>query len=204
MTFHGKERMSADVKAHIHESPAVMTVPLMLLAVGAVFAGMVFAGYFFGHHYDEFWKGALYTSAENHILHEFHDVPWSVKLAPFVMMLTGLITAYFFYIRFPNVPKQLAQRHEWLYKFLLNKWYFDELYDAIFVKPAKWLGRVLWKGGDERVIDHYGPNGIAARVVGLTNWIVRLQSGYVYHYAFAMMIGVALLITYTMLGGGAH
>ncbi|PLW77476.1 NADH-quinone oxidoreductase subunit L [Cohaesibacter celericrescens] len=204
MTFHGKERMSADVKAHIHESPKVMILPLMLLAVGAVFAGMVFSGYFFGEHYDAFWNGTLFTSEENHILHAFHDVPWAVKLAPFVMMLIGLVTAYIFYIRAPNLPKRLAARHTWLYKFLLNKWYFDEIYDVLFVQSAKKLGALLWKRGDEQVIDRFGPNGIAARVMGMTNRIVRLQTGYLYHYAFAMMIGVALIITYTMLSGGAH
>ncbi|WP_319531680.1 NADH-quinone oxidoreductase subunit L [uncultured Cohaesibacter sp.] len=204
MTFHGRERMNADIKAKIHESPKVMTVPLMFLALGAVFAGMVFSGYFYGHHYDDFWKGALFTGAENHLLHVFHDVPWLVKLAPFAMMLIGFFTAYIFYIRAPSVPKRLAERHVLLYKFLLNKWYFDELYAVLFVRPAQWLGRALWKGGDERVIDRYGPNGIASRVVGLTNRIVRLQTGYLYHYAFAMMIGLAVLITYSMLSGGAH
>ena len=196
--------MSADVKTHIHESPRVMTLPLMGLAIGAVFAGMVFAGFFYGHHYDEFWKGALFTGEENHLVHAYHDVPWSVKLAPFVMMLIGFLTAYVFYIRKPNLPRQLAERHAFLYRFLLNKWYFDELYDVLFVRSAQWLGRFLWHRGDEKIIDRYGPDGVAARVVGLTNRIVRLQTGYVYHYAFAMLIGVAVLITYAMLSGGTH
>ena len=204
LTFHGKERMSADVKTHIHESPRVMTLPLMGLAIGAVFAGMVFAGFFYGHHYDEFWKGALFTGEENHLVHAYHDVPWSVKLAPFVMMLIGFLTAYVFYIRKPNLPRQLAERHAFLYRFLLNKWYFDELYDVLFVRSTRWLGRFLWHRGDEKIIDRYGPDGVAARVVGLTNRIVRLQTGYVYHYAFAMLIGVAVLITYAMLSGGTH
>nr|WP_321446386.1 NADH-quinone oxidoreductase subunit L [uncultured Cohaesibacter sp.] len=204
MTFHGRERMSPDVKAHIHESPKVMLVPLMVLAIGAVFAGMVFAGDFYGHHYDEFWKGALFVSAENELVHESHNVPWAVKLAPFGMMLLGLAIAYLFYIRSPQIPKRLAERHHILYRFLLNKWYFDELYDLLFVRTTKWLGRVLWKGGDERIIDHYGPNGIAARVLDVTQRVVKLQTGYVYHYAFAMMIGAALLVTYVMLSGGAH
>ncbi|MCT4655205.1 MAG: NADH-quinone oxidoreductase subunit L [Cohaesibacter sp.] len=204
MTFHGKERMSADVKAHIHESPKVMTVPLMLLAVGAVFAGMIFSSFFYGSNFDAFWKGALYVGPENNLIEEFHHVPWAVKLAPFVMMLSGLIGAYIFYIKNPSLPKQLADRHQWLYQFLLNKWYFDELYDFIFVQPSKKLGSFFWKKGDERVIDYYGPNGIAARVVDITNKVVRLQTGYVYHYAFAMMIGVAVLVTWAMFTGGAH
>ena len=204
MTFHGKERMSADVKAHIHESPKVMTVPLMFLAFGAAFFGMIFAGYFYGHHFDEFWKGALYIGHDNHVLHDFHNVPWAVKLAPFVMMLTGFFVAYLFYIRNPNLPKRLAERHQMLYQFLLNKWYFDELYDVLFVRSAKWLGGFLWKRGDEQVIDRFGPDGVAARVVDLTNRVVRLQTGYLYHYAFAMMIGLAVLVTYVMMSGGSH
>ncbi|WP_170956027.1 NADH-quinone oxidoreductase subunit L [Cohaesibacter gelatinilyticus] len=204
MTFHGKERMSADVKAHIHESPLVMTVPLMLLAVGAVFAGMIFSSFFYGANFDAFWKGALFVGPENNLIEEFHHVPWAVKLAPFVMMLTGLVTAWYMYIKNPSLPKQLANRHHGLYQFLLNKWYFDELYDLIFVRPAMKIGSFLWKKGDERTIDYYGPNGIAARVVDMTNRVVRLQTGYVYHYAFAMMIGVAVLITWAMFTGGAH
>ncbi|MCV6575409.1 MAG: NADH-quinone oxidoreductase subunit L [Cohaesibacter sp.] len=204
MTFHGKERMSADVKAHIHESPLVMTVPLMILAVGAVFAGMVFSSFFYGANFDAFWKGALYVGPDNNLIEEFHHVPWAVKLAPFVMMLTGLVSAWYMYIKQPTLPKQLAKRHQWLYQFLLNKWYFDELYTFLFVRPSMKIGAFLWKKGDERVIDYYGPNGIAARVVDLTNRVVRLQTGYVYHYAFAMMIGVAVLITWAMFTGGAH
>ena len=201
MTFHGRERMSADVKAHIHESPAVMTLPLMGLALGAVFAGMLFAGYFYGHAFDEFWKGALYLGADNHVMHDSHEVPTWVKLAPFVMMATGFLVAVLFYILSPSIPKRLAERHNWLYRFLLNKWYFDELYEFLFIRGAKGLGKLLWKGGDEGIIDRFGPNGVAARVVALTNRINRLQTGYVYHYAFAMMIGVAILITYSMLRG---
>ncbi|WP_316862665.1 NADH-quinone oxidoreductase subunit L [uncultured Cohaesibacter sp.] len=202
LTFHGRERMSADVKTHIHESPASMLLPIMVLAVGATFAGMMFAGSFFGEGYDAFWKGALFTGHENHILHDYHHVPDWVKLAPFVMMLSGLFIAFIAYILFPSATRRLAEQNFWLHRFLLNKWYFDELYSFLFVRGAKALGRLLWKGGDERVIDGYGPNGVAARVVSITNRFMQLQTGYVYHYAFAMMIGLALLITYFMLGGG--
>lgn len=204
MTFHGKERMSADVKSHIHESPKTMTVPLMLLALGAMFAGMLFASSFYGDNSDAFWKGSLYLGPDNHIIHEFHHVPWQVKVAPFAAMLLGLMIAYLFYIRKPSLAKNLAGRNPWLYKFLLNKWYFDELYNVVFVAPAKKLGAVLWKRGDEDIIDHYGPNGIAARVIDITNRVVKLQTGYVYHYAFAMLIGLVVLITYAMVSGGAN
>ncbi|MEP3427955.1 MAG: NADH-quinone oxidoreductase subunit L [Roseibium sp.] len=209
MTFHGKPRASVDVMKKVHESPLVMTVPLALLAVGAVFAGMVFYGSFFytEEGYEAFWNGSL--PAFGHVLHAMHDVPGWVRVSPFVMMAGGLVVAYVFYIRSPDMPKQLAKRHQSLYQFLLNKWYFDEIYDFLFVRPAMWLGRVLWKKGDGTVIDGLGPNAVAARVQNVTTWVVKLQSGYLYHYAFAMLIGVAALITWSMFtgagtGGGAH
>lgn len=205
MTFHGKPRASADVMSHVHESPWVMTVPLILLAVGALFAGMAFKPEFFGDAYDAFWKGSLFTSSENHILHEMHEVPVWVRLSPFVMMAAGFLLAVQFYIRKPEMPKALAARHDALYRFLLNKWYFDELYERIFIRPTMWLGRFLWKRGDGSVIDGLGPDGVAARVQDVTARVVRLQSGYIYHYAFAMLIGVAFFVTLSMFsGGGAH
>jgi NADH-quinone oxidoreductase subunit L len=200
LTFFGKPRASADVMHHVHESPMVMLLPLFVLTVGAVLAGVVFEGYFFGHHYDEFWKGALFIGADNHVLHDFHNVPKWVKWSPFVAMAVGFITAWFFYIKNPALPKRLAETHRGLYQFLLNKWYFDELYDFLFVRSAKALGRFLWKKGDVAVIDNYGPNGVAARVVDVTDRLVKLQSGYLYHYAFAMLIGIAALVTWMMLG----
>jgi len=200
MTFFGKPRASADVMHHVHESPAVMLVPLYLLAAGAVVAGVIFVEYFYGHHYDEFWQGALFTLPDNHLVHEFHNVPLWVKWSPFVAMAVGFVTAWYMYIRSPETPKYLAEQHRGLYQFLLNKWYFDELYDAIFVRPAKALGRFLWKKGDGTVIDGLGPNGVAARVVDVTNRVVRLQTGYLYHYAFAMLLGIAALVTWMMLG----
>ncbi|MCO5730637.1 NADH-quinone oxidoreductase subunit L [Rhizobium sp. SSA_523] len=200
LTFFGKPRASSDVMHHVHESPMVMLLPLAFLTVGAVFAGVVFEGYFFGHHYAEFWKGALFTAPGNEILEEFHHVPLWVKWSPFIAMLTGLVTAWYMYIKSPSTPKRLAENHRVLYQFLLNKWYFDELYDVLFVRSAKALGRFLWKKGDVAVIDAYGPNGIAARVADVTRGVVRLQSGYLYHYAFAMLIGIAALVTWMMLG----
>ena len=200
-TFWGAPRASKDVMDHVHESPAVMTVPLMVLATGAVFAGMVFSGHFIGHEYGEFWKGAIFTGASNHVLDHMHHVPVAVVMAPFVSMVLGLVTAYVFYVAAPSLPEKLAATMPGLYRFLLNKWYFDELYDFLFVNPAKKLGRFLWKEGDERVIDGFGPDGVSARVVDVTNRVVALQSGYVYHYAFAMLIGVAALVTYVMFGG---
>lgn len=200
MTFHGKPRATADVMHHVHESPPVMLVPLYILAVGALFAGVLFYGFFVGDSYDAFWKGAIFMAEENHILHEFHEVPFWVKASPFLAMVIGFLTAYEFYIRSPEKPRELAARHHGLYQFLLNKWYFDELFDFLFVRPAMRLGRFLWKTGDGKVIDGLGPDGISARVVDVTNRVVKLQTGYLYHYAFAMMIGIAALVTWMMLG----
>ncbi|MEC9462753.1 MAG: NADH-quinone oxidoreductase subunit L [Pseudomonadota bacterium] len=200
MTFFGKPRASADVMHHVHESPMVMLLPLLLLGIGAVVAGVIFHDYFFGHHYADFWKGALFTLPTNTILEEYHEVPKWVKWSPFVAMALGFVTAWYMYIKNPSAPKKLAEQQWMLYQFLLNKWYFDELYDFLFVRSAKALGRFLWKKGDVATIDAYGPNGVASAVGGLTQKVVRLQSGYLYHYAFAMLIGIAALVTWMMLG----
>jgi len=199
MTFHGKSRASEEVLHHVHESPPVMLVPLYILAVGALFAGFLFHDQFIGDAYEAFWKTALFTSADNHVLHEMHGVPMWVKLSPFVAMVIGFLVSYQFYIRSPETPKRLAAQHRGLYAFLLNKWYFDELYDFLFVRSAKALGRFLWKTGDGKIIDGLGPDGVSARVIDVTQRVVKLQSGYLYHYAFAMLIGVAALATWMML-----
>ena len=183
------------------ESPAVMLVPLAVLAVGALVAGLIFKGAFIGEGFDAFWKGAVFQGATNHILADMEDVPALVSLLPTLMMLGGALVAIYMYIVAPETPRQLAESNPILYKFLLNKWYFDEIYDFLFVRPAFRLGRLLWKGGDGRIIDGIGPDGVAARVVDITAQVVKLQTGYVYHYAFAMLIGVAALITWYLVGG---
>ncbi|MER9743917.1 NADH-quinone oxidoreductase subunit L [Mesorhizobium sp. M0187] len=199
MTFHGEPRASHDVMHHVHESPPVMLVPLFILAAGALFAGVIFHGAFIGEAYAEFWKASLFTLPDNHILHDIHQLPLWVELAPFVAMVIGFAVAWKFYIRSPELPRSVAANHRLLYAFLLNKWYFDELYDVLFVRPAKALGRFLWKTGDGTIIDGLGPDGISARVVDVTDRVVKLQTGYLYHYAFAMLIGVAALVTWMML-----
>jgi NADH-quinone oxidoreductase subunit L len=204
MTFHGKTRAEPDTFRHAHESPYVMLVPLFVLAVGAVAAGYVFKEYFIGHHYKEFWNKAIFEGPANHIMHGMHEaakiefVVWS----PFIAMAAGFALAWLYYIQMPWLPEATARTFRPVYLFLLNKWYFDELYDWLFVKPASWLGRVLWKGGDGAVIDGLGPNGIAARVLDVTGRVVKLQTGFLYHYAFVMMIGVALIVTYFVFQGG--
>ena len=128
-------------------------------------------------------------------------MPKWVKWSPFVAMAVGFAVAWLFYIRSRGLPGELARQHDALYKFLLNKWYFDELYDWMFVRPAKWLGRVLWQRGDGTVIDGFGPNGVAARVLDASRQVTRIQTGYLYHYAFAMLIGATALVTWLMFTG---
>jgi NADH-quinone oxidoreductase subunit L len=200
MTFFGKPRASHEVMHHVHESPNVMLIPLYLLALGAVFAGVVFHSEFIGANFEGFWKGALFLLPDNKILEEMEHVPAWVELSPFIAMVLGFVTAWYMYIKSPETPRNLARQQRGLYQFLLNKWYFDELYDFLFVRTAKRLGRFLWKEGDGGIIDTYGPNGVAARVVDVTNRVVRLQTGYLYHYAFAMLLGIAALVTWMMLG----
>ncbi|MCP4559846.1 MAG: NADH-quinone oxidoreductase subunit L [Bosea sp.] len=185
-----------------HESPLSMLIPLAVLSLGALVAGYVFKEAFIGHDYEHFWKTALFTGKDNHILHAMHEVPKWVVWSPFVAMLIGFLLALYMYVLRPDVPGKLAAANPVLYRFLLNKWYFDEIYDFLFVKPAMWLGRFLWKKGDGAVIDGFGPDGVSARVVDVTNRVVRLQTGYVYHYAFAMLIGVAGLVTWYLMARG--
>jgi NADH-quinone oxidoreductase subunit L len=184
-----------------HESPQVMLIPLAVLAVGATIAGIAFRHWFIGSGHEGFWKEALFTSKSNTIMEDMENVPWLVSLLPTLMMLGGFAVAYYMYIADKTAPARLAKVNPLLYNFLLNKWYFDELYDFLFVRPALWLGRVFWKGGDGFIIDGMGPDGVSARVLDVTRNVVRLQTGYVYHYAFAMLLGVAALATWYLFGG---
>ena len=197
LAFEGKPRAPKEVLEHAHEPPLTMGVPLALLALGALLTGGLFAHLFIGAGQAEFWRGSLATRAGEH-----HDVPIWVLLAPTVVMAVGFAVAWYFYITNPLVPFGLAKRFRGAYLFLLNAWYFDALYDALFVRPAKRLGRFLWKTGDGAVIDGIGPDGIAARVIDIANRAIKLQTGYIYHYAFVMLIGVALLITYFLFASG--
>src|SRR5450759_3009793 len=196
-TFHGEPHDRKHWK-EAHESPMTMLIPLGFLALGSVFAGLPFKEIFAGHGVEGFFRESLVFAKTNHVLEELHHVPLEIALLPIVMMALGFVVAWQFYIRRPDIPVELARQHDFLYRFLLNKWYFDELYDLIFVRPAKWLGRSLWKGGDGWLIDGFGPDGVSARVLDVTRNVMRLQTGYLYHYAFAMLIGAAAFITYFM------
>jgi NADH-quinone oxidoreductase subunit L len=201
LTFHGRPRARPEVMGHVHESPQVMLVPLYILAAGALFAGAAFSPYFMGHEEGLFWGTSLYRGPGNKVVEELHHTPALIGLLPTLMMIVGFLLAWVFYLRHTELPDRLAEQHRPLYRFLLNKWYFDELYDFLLVRPAMRLGRFLWKRGDGWLIDGFGPDGVSARVIDVTRSVVRLQTGYVYHYAFAMLIGVAALITWYMFGG---
>jgi NADH-quinone oxidoreductase subunit L len=203
LTFHGAPRGEPEIFSHVHESPRVMLLPNAVLALGAVAAGLAFERLFIGDDYKAFWGKSLYENQDNRILRILHEVPAWVGWAPLWAMAAGTALAFLCYVLAPWLPRFMAWAFRPIYLFLLNKWYFDELYDWLFVRPAKRLGRLLWKVGDEMVIDGLGPDGIASRVLWTTQRVVRLQTGYVYHYAFAMLIGVALIVTYFMFAGGA-
>ena len=216
MTFHGRyrgldhhhdhgapdtddhEHHHAPALDEMHESPLTMLVPLGLLATGAVFAGMAFFHFFVGEGAHEFWRASLFVgkTAEG-------ELPMWVELAPLTVTIIGFAIAYYYYILHPDLPRKLAAKRGLLYLFLFNKWYFDELYDFIFVQPAFFIGRLLWKKGDGMIIDGLGPDGISARVLDAARGAVKLQSGYVYHYALAMLLGVVALATWFMATGGA-
>jgi NADH-quinone oxidoreductase subunit L len=185
-----------------HESPNVMLVPLYVLGVGAVLAGAVFYGMFFENleHVEHFFAGAVFVDHE--IIEGAHHVPLWVKWSATISMIIGFVTAWFMYIREPDVPRRLAAQNPGLYQFLLNKWYFDELYNTIFVRPAVWIGRAFWRGFDDWLINDKLTEGLGRRVQNVTSWVVRLQSGYLYHYAFAMLIGIAALLTWAIAAGG--
>jgi NADH-quinone oxidoreductase subunit L len=242
MTFFGAPRGDAHTHDHAHESPLVMLVPLGALALGAIFAGMIWFDNFFGdeakmrdwfamepaaahqsdaahtegnakvkgeakpedqaHATEAAPAGTANFAFDAEVLHAAHDVPKWVKVSPFAAMILGLSLAWLFYIKNPSLPAALARQQAPLYRFLLNKWYFDEIYDAIFVRPAMWLGRQLWTKGDGAVIDG-ALNGVAMGIIPmLTRLAGRAQSGYVFTYAFAMVLGIAALITWMTLFGG--
>ncbi len=200
-TFHGKPHDQKHYD-HAHEPPMWMLFPLGVLGIGSFAAGMPFKESFAGHHVAEFFRESLKMNPT--ILDDMHHLPTWVPYLPTVMMVLGFLISYLFYIRKPYLPVELANQHPLLYKFLLNKWYFDELYEFIFVRPAKCIGHFLWKKGDGMVIDGFGPDGVSARVVDVARGATRIQTGYLYHYAFAMLIGVAGLITWFIFGLGGH
>ncbi len=197
---HGHAPADPTLGYHPHESPLPMLIPLALLSVGAVFAGFVFSSHFLDpEHGKAFWQGSLAFNAE--LMEAREKVPFLVSKSATIVMLLGLFTAWMAYIRDPSIPAKFTETFDSLYRFLLNKWYFDELYDLLFVRPSMALGRLLWHRGDEQTIDRFGPNG-AASVVGMGSRLaVKFQSGYLASYALVMLCGLVAAVTYFMFGG---
>ena len=179
-----------------------MLIPLYVLSLGALFAGGLFASRFIGVDQTAFWKGALYYGPQNHILEAMEHVPKVVKILPMLMLAGGFVLAWLGYIYNPAVPARLARLFPRVYDFVSHKWYFDELYDFLFVKPAFRVGRLFWHGGDQGIIDRFGPDGVTNAVVDVTRQAVKIQTGFIYNYAFAMLIGVTVIITWFLVGGG--
>ena len=179
--------------SHVHESPWVMVGPLLLLAVGAVISGWALHGWFIGEEWKHFWHGSIVNGPHNEIIEHLEHVPAWVEHAPLVVALAGIALAYYMYLVSPLTPIRLAERYGAIYRFLLNKWYFDELYDRIIVRPLICLSRVLWRAGDATIIDGV-PNGLAWLTAGSSRQIVKLQTGSLAFYAFAMLIGVVVLV----------
>jgi len=204
MTFYGPEKGDSHKHDHAHESPLVMLVPLIVLALGATFAGMLWYNDFFAENVETFFGPAVFTNpATNTVLESAHGVAAWVKVSPFIAMVFGFLLAYWFYIVNPRIPAILARRNPALYQFLLNKWYFDEVYDFLFVQPAKRIGRYLWKRLDGSIIDG-AINGLAMGIVPFfTRAANKAQSGHLYTYAFAMIIGVVAIISWFAITGGA-
>jgi NADH-quinone oxidoreductase subunit L len=200
-TFFGEPHDREHYEA-AHESPMWMLIPLGVLAAGTIFAGFPFREIFVGHGVEDFFRESV--KMDPNILENMEKIPHWLDWLPTLMMVAGFLVAYLFYIRRPYLPVELAEQQPLLYNFLLNKWYFDELYDLIFVRPTKWIGYTLWKRGDGWLIDGFGPDGVSARVLDITRNVVKIQTGYLYHYAFAMLIGAAGLITWFMFGLGAQ
>ena len=176
-----------------------MLIPLVVLSIGAIFAGWFFAPWFIGvEKGGAFWAGSL--AFNEHLMHATHEIPELAKLSATIVMLIGLLLALWAYVWDRSIPARFTKQFYVLYDFLLHKWYFDELYHAIFVVPSFWLGRFFWKKGDQGTIDRFGPNGVAAMVVNAGTIARKAQSGYLYTYALVMLLGLAAAATWAMVG----
>jgi NADH-quinone oxidoreductase subunit L len=199
--FYGEPHMSAEKYAHSHEAPPVMTGPMIVLAIGATVLGFILAPRFVGEGWQTFWRDSIQIASWNPAIEGMDHLPAWADWLPLAATLAGMATVYVCYVRAPGIPSELATTFRPIYALFVNKWYFDELYNFLFVRPYFWLGRQLWRVGDMQIIDGFGPDGVSARVLDVTRNAVRLQSGYVYHYAFAMMMGAAAVMTWFLFGG---
>jgi len=191
-TFHGNYNNSNITSEEIHESPLIMIVPLIILAIGAIFAGILFKDLFIGHETSyKFWGDSIKFLEPLSIN---HPPNWFLFLTPVLVVLSIPLTFYLFVIN-KKIPNVIASMNKPLYEFFLNKWYFDEIYDYIFVNPSKKIGRFFWKKIDSSFIDKFGPDGISEIIKNFSIKAVKFQSGYIYQYAFVMLIGFSLLLT---------
>jgi len=196
MTFHGAPRCDEKTLAHVHESPKIMWVPLVVLVLGSLFAGAAFYYNLAGTDVAAFWGDSIFILDSHQAFATAREVPFWVKSSPLVVGLAGFGLSYLLYVRSPDMPARIAGAVRPLYLFSLNKWYFDELYNAIFVKPSFAIGRIFWKGGDQGTIDAFGPDGVSETTVQVSKGASFLQTGYVYHYAFVMLIGVVIFVSW--------
>ena len=202
LTFHGQSNADKKVLSHVHESPLVMLLPLFILAFGALFSGWFFYENFVGHHWHEFWGHSIYIAETNKAMKLAHYVPKWVKYLPVFLAVLGILSAYVFYLLIPSLPSLISNTFSPLYNLFNNKWYFDEIYDYLFVKSFVKIGIVFWKKGDENTIDRYGPNGVSKLVKNISSKSIIIQSGFIYHYAFAMLIGLVVLLTWLLMDYG--
>ena len=172
-----------------------MLLPLIILALGALFAGYFFKDMFIGHHNLNFWQGSIFFLKEI----EHDQIPiWLLLITP-TLVIIAIPLSYYYFIKNVNILEDFKNTNIPLYNFLVNKWYIDELYNLTIVKPAKKLGLILWKKGDQDIIDKFGPDGISKVIKLISNKAVQFQSGYIYDYAFVMLIGLSALITFLIL-----
>jgi NADH-quinone oxidoreductase subunit L len=195
MTFHGTFNNKNISLSKVHESPAVMLVPLLFLALGAIFAGYAFKDYFIGSQFIQFWNNSIFFLKE-FVLH--HPPLWFLLLTP-ILVLLAIPLSYYFFVKDKKSLDGFIEINKPLYNFLVNKWYFDELYDFLFVKPAKKIGTFFWKIGDGTIIDGFGPDGLTKLIKSVSDKAVQFQSGFLYHYAFVILIGLSILLTYMMI-----
>lgn len=196
LTFHGKSRADHHTQEHVHESPFVMLLPLLPLALGAIFAGWYAFDWFASDGREIFWGKAIFVLGGHDSVGAAEKIPEIEKWLPLFLALPGIFFAYVFYMMKPEWPGKVAKACGALYRLVYNKYYFDEIYDAVFVRPARCLGEILWKRGDDGTIDRFGPDGFAGLAVRLAQRASALETGFIYHYAFAMVIGVAAFVTW--------
>ena len=200
MTFHMPYRGDPHTWEHIGKTPWTMMIPLIVLATGAVVAGYLGYEHFVGEGWQSFWGASIKILPTHTALEHAHHSPLWVALLPVVVGALGIALAWHAYMTSSRLPERVVAANEPLYKFLLNKWYFDELYNAIFIRPAFWIGRQFWKRGDGKIIDGFGPDGVAATTIKAAKRVAAMQTGYVYHYAFAILIGVVVFVTLKLIG----